>query len=836
LENKIDNIDIKSEDCINTIEEKLNITIDEDEILEHANTFYLEEKLNDFELPVLTFDYDMVLPDKIDEVNIVYESLNTDIVNFEGNKIILNKEFYQQNATIRIILQKEFDGIVYSVYKDINISISKITDEQYINNIVDNFNFNNIIPNFEGFDNSYIIESDLNYIYNIDEVSITYNDNSIVDESGNFKNPTINLYDILKINFIFNDVEITKEIKIYSIGSSDIDKIEKTYNDLDFDVIKGNNIDIDKIQNNLNLVKDDSSFSKQDCVIQWVSDNENLISNDGIVSVSESGEVNLTATITLNNETRTKTFTFNVVPDEISYVNNIADNFNLNAEDLLNIKNEIILPNIIEDNVNVSYNVSDSNFIIENNTLKPILLPYLKKDTDNTTLTITFEYNGIETQRQIEIKPSVKPTIKIPLLVILVNYDDYKITDEFSGDYISFYENQVFDVDNKSIVNYFDNQSNGSIVFEKAIDNPILEVSLDYNHPQDDNIYNSLSEAITLTDNEIDYSKFDTNSDGVIDNTELSVLYIVAGGEGSTGDDLSHSVWGHSYGFDSGIENNSDNVPVLDNVRVLDIRNGGKYSVIGNIQFFDKSYYRNSTLGIKVHEIGHANFNFVDLYSTNGNGYNGVGYYSLMSMGSWGSTNNDDNLGDTPTDITPFSKNQIADQYFKDHIYNEFYNENNLDITFNNNIYVNIDSNTDIDIEINCNSNKDIIKIQDSNQYEPFYVECRLYNDDVLNYSNGIIKPSNDTEFDNNVNVLLYRTNLQQSDNNDNTNYLFGILEKTGNEFEEEQNYTGKFNDGYVVGDVINDISFSDDSPANFEISILEKTDSNNIILNIKGK
>ncbi|WP_434600397.1 immune inhibitor A domain-containing protein [Streptomyces sp. A5-4] len=66
----------------------------------------------------------------------------------------------------------------------------------------------------------------------------------------------------------------------------------------------------------------------------------------------------------------------------------------------------------------------------------------------------------------------------------------------------------------------------------------------------------------------------------------------------------------------------------------------------------------NGGLGVFAHEYGH-DLGLPDLYDTSGGGENGVGFWSLMSAGSWlGTAKNE--IGDLPGDMTAWDKLQLG--------------------------------------------------------------------------------------------------------------------------------------------------------------------------------
>ncbi len=169
-------------------------------------------------------------------------------------------------------------------------------------------------------------------------------------------------------------------------------------------------------------------------------------------------------------------------------------------------------------------------------------------------------------------------------------------------------------------------------------------VDLGTNHP---NYYNKIDSraqdvttmAIEAADPYIDYASYDTSRNGVIEPAELHLTVIAAGYEGAYGGSSSctPNVWGHRWAIDNG-------APVVDGVTV-----GSRgYTQFGE-SHCDKRIplgAHQATIGIMAHELGH-DLGWPDLYDTDGSS-EGVGEWSLMASGSWGTKSNSSTPGDAP--------------------------------------------------------------------------------------------------------------------------------------------------------------------------------------------
>jgi M6 family metalloprotease-like protein len=277
----------------------------------------------------------------------------------------------------------------------------------------------------------------------------------------------------------------------------------------------------------------------------------------------------------------------------------------------LNTSNGIVtfkqLPNYkIKSNYNISINVSDKN----------------ASDTQNVT---------------IHILPS-----EIKLIIIRMQFNDYTFRDTEAA-----WSQKIFGVNHAQANDYFNEVSNGAFQLSKAdetygtANDGVITVDMLINHPGDNGIREYLDDAITKASPYIDFSSFDENGDGYIAKEELQIMFITAGNEGAAG--LSEPyVWAHESSFSWGVN--------VDGVNVM--RAGtGNYSIFGERH----SDTEDASIGIIVHELGHAIFNLVDLYDLDSSS-NGIGMFGLMSAGTWGIKNSSEQAGETPVHMCAWSK------------------------------------------------------------------------------------------------------------------------------------------------------------------------------------
>jgi|GEM_PF-2274574 len=139
-----------------------------------------------------------------------------------------------------------------------------------------------------------------------------------------------------------------------------------------------------------------------------------------------------------------------------------------------------------------------------------------------------------------------------------------------------------------------------------------------------------MTNAITkaCADKIIDLSKFDTNKNGVLETTELSIGFIVDGYEASAGA-RTPNFWGVSTTA-------TPAASATNGVRIASYFGQGAFHRTTGNNATDLL-----TVGIICHELGHSGYAFNDTYDygtlTGSSTSAGHGYWSLMAQGSWSS-------------------------------------------------------------------------------------------------------------------------------------------------------------------------------------------------------
>ncbi|WP_188108630.1 cadherin domain-containing protein [Sulfurimonas lithotrophica] len=332
------------------------------------------------------------------------------------------------------------------------------------------------------------------------------------------------------------------------------------------------------------------------------------------------------------------------------------------------------------------------------------LLDYEAKSVYNLSVYATNEA-GDSTSKDVtininDIDDDLATVIKIPTIVVVMNWDDYFETDS------SIWYDKIFNKSLNSVNRWFYETTEGELQLEPITESSgtandgIIMVNMGISHPGsssgDESSWRDthLSSAITNLEvvNNADFAALDTNANGSLDRKELNIIFIVAGGEESYTDDATHSIWAHAWSFPSDSNLTVDGKYVMKYTGVE--ATSGTYGRFGANHDDHKA-----TIGIIAHELGHSLLALDDYYDPF-NISSGLGWYDIMSSGSWARKVGDAYYGETPTQYSAFNR---ADSF--------------LDVNVTT-------LNSSSDVTIKCSS-KNIIKLETSSANEYFLVECR---------------------------------------------------------------------------------------------------------------
>ena len=222
-------------------------------------------------------------------------------------------------------------------------------------------------------------------------------------------------------------------------------------------------------------------------------------------------------------------------------------------------------------------------------------------------------------------------------LFILVSFSDKS----FGSSSEAYYKSSLGDATEgaKSMYNYLKLQSNGKYAPPIDVYGPVtLSKQTSYYGSNDSQGYDQhaaemVVEACKALDSEIDFSKYDANSDGTVDN-----VYIIYAGKGEADGGAASTIWPHQWSIDG---------------EGLSCKLDGKniYTYACSAELNGRSQY---AMGTPLHEFSHV-LGLPDYYDTQ---YESTNYtegrtpneWSLMDQGSY----NDD--GQTPPNYSIFDK------------------------------------------------------------------------------------------------------------------------------------------------------------------------------------
>lgn len=221
-------------------------------------------------------------------------------------------------------------------------------------------------------------------------------------------------------------------------------------------------------------------------------------------------------------------------------------------------------------------------------------------------------------------------------LAILVEYQDVKFTLDNPRELFSrMLSEEGFDVDGAtgSALDFFKASSNGQFTPQFDVVGPVtLPQNMSYyggngNGSDDLRPYEMLIHAAGILDDRIDFSVYDTDNDGIIDN-----VYIFYAGYGEADGGPANSVWPHSWNIHDDLGYNI----------YLDGKLLNHYATSNELKYGGTKL---AGIGVFCHEFSHV-MGLPDLYSTTYTSAFTPGEWSLMDHGSY---NNDSHTPPTHT-------------------------------------------------------------------------------------------------------------------------------------------------------------------------------------------
>lgn len=243
------------------------------------------------------------------------------------------------------------------------------------------------------------------------------------------------------------------------------------------------------------------------------------------------------------------------------------------------------------------------------------------------------------------------------LLFIAVSFNDRQLVTTAAD-----WDTALFDTTPgaKTMANFYNDNSQGLITPVPAPNtqttNPnggIVTVSINQNHPNTGTAnYPAnrqyrietgwINDALAAASTHVDFQALDTDNNGTLELDEAVVYFIVAGYDASGSANLP-SVWGHKWGVSS-----------VGDVQAAGV-NVNRWAINGELYDTGDRH----SIGVVTHELGHLMCSLPDLYDINGQN-SGLGSYSLMSGGSWGTAAGDNIPGATPVNMDAWCRTVIG--------------------------------------------------------------------------------------------------------------------------------------------------------------------------------
>lgn len=237
-------------------------------------------------------------------------------------------------------------------------------------------------------------------------------------------------------------------------------------------------------------------------------------------------------------------------------------------------------------------------------------------------------------KRALMVGAATKPA---RALFILVSFSNLSFKDASA----TYYKSKLGDATEgaMSMYNYLKQQSNGAYAPPVDVFGPVT-LSSTYatygandSNGDDTNPAQMIADACSALDSQIDFSQYDSNGDGVVDN-----VYVLYAGKGEADGGAANTIWPHQWTLQAAS---------------ITLRLDGKY-----IRSYACSAELNSSgkcaMGTPLHEFGHV-IGLPDYYDTE---YKSTNYTESRTPGAWsimdqGSYNND---GNTPPNYSVFDK------------------------------------------------------------------------------------------------------------------------------------------------------------------------------------
>ena len=247
------------------------------------------------------------------------------------------------------------------------------------------------------------------------------------------------------------------------------------------------------------------------------------------------------------------------------------------------------------------------------------------------------------------------PSGNRPVIVIVIGFTDRAI-----DTVATTWSDRFFGLTN-SVQSYFNEVSGGQFNVTPASESQgtandgIVFVSIARTHPNTSNAadpgYDDTAMlAIQAADADVDFSSFDTNTDGYVSTQELGIFFVLAGFNGAAAGAPSPAVWPFATSF-GGNGISADSVQVSAYFGDDDVRSGG---ITYQSEHDDNA--NPAQIGAPCHEYMH-NLGLPDLYDTS-NQSEGCGVFALMAGGPW--NDNGGEPGSSPAHPCAWSRVELG--------------------------------------------------------------------------------------------------------------------------------------------------------------------------------
>ena len=304
-----------------------------------------------------------------------------------------------------------------------------------------------------------------------------------------------------------------------------------------------------------------------------------------------------------------------------------------------------------------------------------LILNSCRKTEDSVSTTTPCYTSSPSEQGTCASSGTLSASNQVPLLVVRVQYNNAC----FNSDETTW-ANKMFGTSEGQMNHYMAETTYNNYQFSPASESSgcsndgVITVNMGEDHPntQKNSWACYAAKAIAETDSSVNFSTFDTDSNGKLSNSELQVIFLIAGGESATGLNSPGGVWAMAASLvcdlnDDGLyaDESGEHGTTLDNVRLLGINNStygqNGYSQFGERHGFSANISWDATIGVIAHELGHAYFDLPDFYDTRAVPVNaGIGAFGVMGGGAWGYKSLTEKVGATPVHFNAWSKEKLG--------------------------------------------------------------------------------------------------------------------------------------------------------------------------------